>query len=344
MEQDFPITTQSTDEVAAASLRITAVVACYRDAEAVPIMHARLEQTFEGIGVDYEIIFVNDGSPDNAREVLEELASRSPKVVVITHSRAFGSQSAFTSGMRVATGDAVVLLDGDLQDPPELIAEFYARWREGYDIVYGKRVNREAPRLMRLAYKAFYRVLRRLAYIDLPVDAGDFSLMDRRVVDELNQLPESSRFIRGLRAWVGFRAVGVPYVRPKRVFGRTTNSMVKNLQWARRGIVSFSYAPLELILVVALASVVGAVILGIVQIVLRLTNPSSVPSGFTTVILLILMMGGLTLLALSTIGFYVADIYTEVKKRPPYIVDSVLNRPIPRADRSADEIEDASDA
>ncbi len=307
-------------------------------------MHARLTQTFASIGVDYEIIFVNDGSPDNAKQVLEELASQSPKVVVITHSRAFGSQSAFTSGMRIATGDAVVLLDGDLQDPPELIAEFYQRWREGYDIVYGKRVNREAPRLMRLAYKGFYRVLRRLAYVDVPVDAGDFSLMDRRVVDELNSLPESSRFIRGLRAWVGFRAVGVPYVRPKRVFGRTTNSVVKNLQWARRGIVSFSYAPLELILVVALASVVGAVIIGVVQVALRLANPSSVPSGFTTVILLILIMGGLTLLALSTIGFYVADIYTEVKKRPPYIVDSVLNRPLPRPDSSAEGTEDPSDA
>jgi len=307
-------------------------------------MYARLTQTFESLGVDYEIIFVNDASPDGAQEVLEELAGRSPKVVVITHSRAFGSQSAFTSGMRIATGDAVVLLDGDLQDPPELIAEFYQRWREGYDIVYGQRVNREAPRLMRFAYKGFYRILRRLAYVDVPVDAGDFSLMDRRVVDELNRLPESSRFIRGLRAWVGFRAVGVPYVRPKRVFGRTTNSLAKNFVWARKGIVSFSYAPLELILLIALASVVGAVILGVVQVILRLTNPSSVPSGFTTVILLILMMGGLTLLALSTIGFYVADIYTEVKQRPPYIVESVLNHPVPRSDSSAEGTEDPPDA
>jgi dolichol-phosphate mannosyltransferase len=307
-------------------------------------MHARLTETFVRIGVDYEIIFVNDGSPDNAAEVLETLARRDPKVVVITHTRAFGSQSAFTSGMRISTGDAAVLLDGDLQDPPELIAEFFQRWREGYDIVYGERVNREAPPLMRFAYKGFYRILRRLAYVDVPVDAGDFSLMDRRVVDELNRLPESSRFIRGLRAWVGFRAVGVPYVRPKRVFGRTTNSVVKNLLWARKGIVSFSYAPLELILVIALTSVVGAVILGIVQVVLRFTNPSSVPSGFTTVILLILMMGGLTLLALSTIGFYVADIYTEVKMRPPYIVDSVLNRPLPRSGSSTEGTEDPPDA
>ncbi len=304
-------------------------------------MYARLTETFARIGVDYEIIFVNDGSPDNAGEVLERLAARDPKVVVITHTRAFGSQSAFTSGMRTATGDAVILLDGDLQDPPELIAQFYEQWKRGFQIVYGQRINREAPRLMRIAYKGFYRVFSRLAYINVPLDAGDFSLMDRRVVDELNRFPESSRFIRGLRAWVGFRAIGVQYVRPERPFGRTTNSFVKNLLWARRGIVSFSYAPLELILLIALGSVVVAVIAGAVQVALRIANPSSVPSGFTTVILLILMMGGLILLSLSIIGFYVADIYTEVKKRPPFIVDSMLNRPQPRPD-STDDAENPS--
>jgi dolichol-phosphate mannosyltransferase len=295
-------------------------------------MHARLTQTFQQIGVGYEIIFVNDGSPDNAAEVLQELAGRDPKVVVITHSRAFGSQSAFSSGMLVATGDAVVLLDGDLQDPPELIADFYSKWRDGYEIVYGERTNREAPRLMRIAYKGFYRLFRRLSYVSIPLNAGDFSLMDRRVVDELNRLPEAHRFIRGLRAWVGFRSVGVPYVRPERMFGRTTNSFVKNLIWARRGIISFSYVPLELILMFAVASVVIALIAGVVVVVLKLADPSSAPSGITTVILLILLMGGLILTALSIIGFYVADIYTEVKKRPPFVVDTILNRPASRTD------------
>ena len=140
---------------------------------------------------------------------------------------------------------------------------------------------------MRLAYKGFYRLFSRLAYINIPLDAGDFSLMDRRVVDELNRLPESSRFIRGLRAWVGFRAIGVPYVRPERMFGRTTNSFREEPMWARRGIVSFSYAPLELILMIAVFSVVAAVTAGVVQVCLKLANPSSVPSGFTTLILLI---------------------------------------------------------
>lgn len=321
------------------SHKISAVIACYRDADAIPIMYARLKNTFDQIRVDHEIIFVNDGSPDNSAEVLEKLARRDSKVVVISHSRAFGSQSAFTSGMRIATGDAVVLLDGDLQDPPELIVDFYKKWQEGYDIVFGQRIKRDAPRLMRFAYKGFYRVFHRLAYVDIPLDAGDFSLMDRRVVDQLNCLPESSRFIRGLRAWVGFRSIGVPFNRPARVFGRTNYSLVDNLIWARRGIVSFSYAPLEMILVVALIAFVAAVIFGIFEITLKLVNPSSVASGYTTLILLVLMMGGLTLLALSIIGFYVADIYTEVKKRPPFIVESVLNCPNPRVDLTAENAE-----
>jgi dolichol-phosphate mannosyltransferase len=343
VELDHQIVTRLENGGVARTAKISAVIACFGDAEAVPIMHARLTETFVRIGVDYEIIFVNDSSPDNAAEVLKELAERDLRVVVITHTRAFGSQNAFTSGMRIATGDAVVLLDGDLQDPPELIADFYQRWRQGFEIVYGQRVNRETNRFMRFAYKAFYRVFSRLAYINVPLDAGDFSLMDRRVVDELNRLPESSRFIRGLRAWVGFRAIGVPYVRPERAFGRTTNSLVKNLMWARRGIVSFSYAPLEFILLVALTSVVVSAILGLVQVALRLANPSSVPSGVTTIILLILMMGGLILLALSIIGFYVADIYTEVKNRPPFIVESVLNRPNALPDPPGGDAKDSTD-
>lgn len=254
-------------------MKLSAVIACFRDAPAVPIMHARLVKAFASVGADFEIIFVNDGSPDNARQVLTELAARDPNVVVINHARAFGSQSAFTSGMRIATGDAVVLLDGDLQDPPELIPTFVARWQEGYDVVYGERVRRQAPWLMRLLYKGFYRVFRRLAYVEVPLDAGDFSLIDRRVVDAMNALPERQRFLRGLRAWVGYRQVGVEYVRPERMFGRTTNSFRKNLGWARRAIVSFSYAPLDIITGLAL-TVVGASFLGLlVQVVLRLVDP-----------------------------------------------------------------------
>ncbi len=290
-------------------------------------MHERLTRTFEQAGVDGEIIFVNDGSPDDSREVLNRLADRDQKVTVVNHSRPFGSQSAFTSGMRIATGDAVVLLDGDLQDPPEVIPELIAKWREGYDVVYGERVEREAGRLMRFAYKRFYRLFRRLSYVDVPLDAGDFGLMDRRVVDALNALPEAHRFLRGLRAWVGFRQTGVPYHRPERMFGETTNSLVKNLGWARRAIISFSYVPLDLITWLAL-SVVGLSFAAIiVEIGARIAFPDSAPRGITTVILVVLFLGGIQLLCLSIMGSYLAHMYEETKRRPAYVVEEIVNPP-----------------
>jgi dolichol-phosphate mannosyltransferase len=309
------------------TVKLSAVIACYRDAPAVPIMHERLVAACAAAGVDYEIIFVNDGSPDNAGDVLAELAERDPKVVVINHARAFGSQSAFTSGMRIATGDAVVLLDGDLQDPPEVIPSFVEKWREGFDVVYGQRVQREAPRHMQIFYKAFYRVFKRLAYIDVAVDAGDFSLIDRKVMDAMNALPESHRFLRGLRAWVGFKQVGVPYVRPERMFGTTTNSFRKNLGWARRAIVSFSYAPLDLITGVALTVVAASFVSLLVQLALRVIEPGSAPKGVTTLIVIVLFLGGVQLLCLAIIGTYLGHMYEEVKRRPPFVVESILNPP-----------------
>src|SRR5439155_12601879 len=224
--------------------RLSAVVACYRDAPAVPEMHDRLSTTFQKLGVDYEIIFVNDASPDNARDVLEKLAEIDPRVRVINHSRNFGSQGAFTSGMQAAPGDAAVRLDGDLQDPPEIIEAFYEQGKEGYDVVYGVRVKRQASRFLQVAYKAFYRTFRATSYVKIPLDAGDFSLLDRRVVDVLNKLPETNRFLGGMRAWVGFRQTGVPYIRAGRAYGETTNSLIPNFGWARKAIISFSYKPL----------------------------------------------------------------------------------------------------
>jgi glycosyltransferase involved in cell wall biosynthesis len=290
-------------------------------------MYERLREAFKTIGIDYEIIFVNDCSPDNAREVLADLARRDTKVVVINHTRAFGSQGAFTSGMRLATGDAVVLLDGDLQDPPEVIAAFVKKWREGFDVVYGERVERETTAFMQRAYKLFYRAFRRLSYLNVPLDAGDFGLLDRRVVDVLNELPESQRFVRGLRAWVGFRQGGVPYVRPERMFGSSTNSLLKNVGWARQAIISFSYVPLDLIAWLAFLTV-GASFIGLVtQLVLRFADPGLAPKGFTTLIVAMLFIGGVQLLCLAIVGCYVAHIYEESKHRPSFLVESVLNNP-----------------
>jgi len=312
--------------------KLSAVVACYRDAPAVPIMYQRLSAVFQKISVDYEIIFVNDCSPDNAREVLANLSLQDKKVIVINHTRNFGSQSAFTSGMHIATGDAVILLDGDLQDPPELIESFFQTWQEGYDVVYGVRTKREATLFMRVAYKIFYRIFRTMSYVPVALDAGDFSLLDRRVVNILNNLPENNRFVRGLRAWVGFKQTGIPYIRPERMFGHTTNSLLKNLGWARRAIFSFSYAPLNFITWLAFITVGFSFIAMTIQIALRLLFPELAPRGFTTVIILILFMGGIQLLCLSIIGSYLAHIYDEVKRRPSYIIESILNPPSKRED------------
>jgi dolichol-phosphate mannosyltransferase len=314
--------------------KISAIIACYRDEPAVPVMHERLTNVFRKIGVDYEIIFVNDASPDNAREVLAALAARDPKVVVINHTRNFGSQNAFTSGMRLATGGAVVLLDGDLQDPPELIEQFHAKWLEGFDVVYGVRIKREATNFLKIAYKAFYRVFRAASYVPIPLDAGDFSLLDRRVVEALNSLPENNRFLRGLRAWVGFRQTGVPYVRPERMFGVTTNNMLRNLGWARKGILSFSYAPLDLIVWLALGTVGASFVAILVQVAVRLVHPELAPRGISTVVVLILFLGGIQLLCLAIIGSYLAHIYDEVKRRPPYIVESIMNDPRPSREKT----------
>jgi polyisoprenyl-phosphate glycosyltransferase len=297
---------------------ISAVIACYKDALAIPEMHARLTAAFNALGVTYEIIFVNDCSPDHSRQVLLDLSIRDANVLVVEHSRNFGSQSAFVSGMGVASGKAVVLLDGDLQDPPEVIAEFHAKWKEGFDVVYGRRIKREAPFLLNLAYKGFYRLFRRMSYIEVPTDAGDFSLMDRKVVDEILSLPEKDQFLRGLRAWVGFRQTGVPYLRPERKYGASTNNLLKNIQWAKKGIFSFTYLPLE-IMGYAGASLFLLSILGVLfQITARILYPDT-PQGISTIIVLVLFLGGTQLLGMAVLGEYIGKIFEEAKSRPHFI-------------------------
>ncbi len=284
----------------------------------MPIMHDRLVKTFYRINVDYEIIFVNDCSPDNTSEVLQGLVQKDKHVIGIEHSRNFGSQSAFMSGMEVATGDAVVLLDGDLQDPPELIAEFYQKWTEGTDVVYGQRVRRDGNKGLARLYKIFYRIFRGLSYVPMPLDAGDFSMMDRKVVDELVKLPETDQFLRGLRAWVGFQQDGVPYTRPERMFGVTTNNWRRNLGWARKAIFSFSYVPLELLTYLGWSLTLVSFLAILLQIILYFTG-FPVPRGITTIIVLILFFGGINMLAISILGEYQAKILEEVKKRPKFI-------------------------
>lgn len=302
----------------ATTTKLSAVIACFFDTQAIPYMHKRLSEAFACCGTDYEIIFVNNGSPDNCDEVLKGITAQDDHVVALELSRNFGSQSAFLSGMQIATGDAVILLDGDLQDPPELIPQMFAKWQEGYEVVYGRRVKRDTKRFLGWCYKAFYRVFREMAYVPMPVDAGDFSLMDRRVVNVLLALPETDQFLRGLRAWVGFNQTGVDYVRPERMFGRTTNNWRKNIWWAKKGIFSFSFVPLELLTYFAALVTVLSFLAGVYQVGYRLTHPG-MPAGVTTLMILILFFGGVQLLAVSIIGEYLMKIFEETKARPKYL-------------------------
>jgi dolichol-phosphate mannosyltransferase len=304
---------------------ITAIVACYKDELAIPVMYERLVATFRKIAVDYEIIFVNDGSPDDCAGAILKLTVRDPRVVGVTHSRNFGSQMAFRSGMEMATKDACVLLDGDLQDPPELIEEFYERWQAGYDVVFGRRIKREMPIIWGMLYKAFYRVFAAFSYVDIPLDAGDFSLIDKRVVGWLLSCPERDLFMRGLRAYVGFKQIGIDYVRPERMFGVSTNNLFKNIAWAKRGIFSFSNTPLTILTAGGIIMLGLAGALGIVAILIRIFAPELAAHGITTILLSILFFGSLNLFAVGLVGEYVAKIMEEVKGRPR-LIRSVLLR------------------
>lgn len=303
---------------------VSAIIACYKDEQAIPIMHERLTNTFKKIGCDYEIIFVNDGSPDNSAAVIQQISELDPKVLGITHSRNFGSQMAFRSGMELSTKDSVVLLDGDLQDPPELIEDFYAKWSEGFDIVYGRRIKREMSWMWGMMYKLFYRLFAIFSYIKIPLDAGDFSLIDHRAVRWLLKCPERDLFMRGLRAYVGFKQAGVDYVRPERMFGRSTNSFIKNIDWAKKGIFSFSNAPLTMLTSAGVILLCGSVLIVLVMALLRIFLPDIAPRGFTTVIITILLFGSFNLFAIGLVGEYVAKIMAEVKGRPRLIRSALI--------------------
>jgi polyisoprenyl-phosphate glycosyltransferase len=302
--------------------RLSAVIACYKDAQAIPLMYQRLSDVFASLAVDYEIIFVNDGSPDDSDTVLQELTAKDDHVLAILHSRNFGSQNALVSGMQAATGDAVILLDGDLQDPPEVIPAFYEKWRAGNDVVYGRRGKREGSVVFALLCKAFYRIFRGVSEVPMPIDAGDFSLMDRRVVSELLAMPETDQFLRGLRAWVGFKQTGVDYLRPARAFGRSTHSWLKNFWWAKKAIFSFSFLPIEVLgyagAALTLLSLTGLVY----QIIDSLRHPQ-ISHGIAIIIALILVFGGINLLAIAILGEYLGKVFDEVKRRPKFIRKTV---------------------
>lgn len=317
---------------------ISAIVACYKDENAIPIMHQRLVTVFNKLGLDYEIIFVNDCSPDNSTEIIREISACDPHVIGITHSRNFGSQAAFRSGMELASKESCVLLDGDLQDPPELIEDFVREWRAGADVVYGRRIKREMPLLLEACYRGFYRIFSAMSEFPIPKNAGDFSLMDRSVVYWILQCKERDVFLRGLRAYVGFKQVGVDYIRPERMFGVSTNNWIKNIGWAKKGIFSFSRIPLHMLTATGGIAVVGTVCLALVSIVVRFLSPESVPKGVTFVSLLVMFFGSFSILGIGLLGEYIGKIFEETKARPFFIRRNLILRGEVRAPNSKEVV------
>ena len=298
---------------------LSAIIACYKDALAIPIMYKKLTEVFTKLEIDYEIIFVNDCSPDESEKIILDLSSLDPHVIGISHSRNFGSQMAFRSGMELSSKEGVVLLDGDLQDPPELIEKFYNKWEEGFDVIYGRRIKRQMPWYWGMMYKSFYRIFALFSYIKIPLDAGDFSLMDRRVVGWLLSCPERDLFIRGLRAYIGFKQEGIDYERPDRMFGASTNSLLKNIDWAKKGIFSYSNVPLTMLTSIGIIFLIVSLFIAFVVAILRIFRPDIVPPGITTVLIVILIFGSFNIFAIGLVGEYISKILIEVKERPRLI-------------------------
>jgi dolichol-phosphate mannosyltransferase len=298
---------------------LSVVVPVYDEEAALPAFYERLKGALARLPCSAEIVFVDDGSRDRSAAILDALAARDPRVRVIAFTRNFGHQAALCAGLDHCTGAAAVMIDADLQDPPELIVDFHAAWKAGHDVVYGERQRiREGP-VKRLVYHLFYRLLRSLASIEIPLDTGDFALVDRHVIDRLKALPERTRFLRGLRTWVGSRQLGIEYVREARSLGESKYPLTKLLKLAFDGIVSFSTLPLRLALVLGSLVSLSAAALIVALVYLRLSHSFDLP-GWTSLMVIVLFLGGIQLITVGIVGEYVARIYEEVKRRPLYLV------------------------
>jgi polyisoprenyl-phosphate glycosyltransferase len=300
--------------------RYSVVVPVYNEEETVPELARRLGAMLDGLGDTSEVLVVDDASQDDTFRLLLELHQRDERFKPIRLARNFGHQAAISAGIDLAAGDAVVIIDGDLQDPPEVVPELVARWRDGYDVVYGVRVRREGESwFKRFTAALFYRLLQRVAETDVPLDAGDFRLVDRRVADAFRVLRERNRYVRGMFSWVGFNQIGVPYQRDARYAGGRKYSYRKSLKLAVDGIVSFSTVPLRAVLGVGFLIAFGSFLLGVFAIVARVAGWYSTP-GWASLLLAIALLGGMQLTLIGVVGLYVGRIADEVKARPLYVV------------------------
>jgi dolichol-phosphate mannosyltransferase len=304
-------------------LEISVVAPVLNEEGSVRELHARLTEVLAPLG-SYEIVIVDDGSTDGTWELLSALAARDPHLRLVRLSRNFGHQVAMTAGLDAARGDAVVLMDGDLQDPPEVIPHLVARWHDGYDVVYAVRSVRPGETRFKLwTAKVFYRLIGRMSPVAIPEDAGDFRLLARPAADALRRMPEQARFLRGMSSWIGFRQTGVPYERDARRAGETKYPTRKMVRFAVDAITSFSTTPLRIVGGVGFTLVVFFVGYLGYTIYRRFFTDATVP-GWTTVIVLLLLIGGAQLIALGVIGQYIARIYDESKRRPLYVVSEVV--------------------
>lgn len=301
-------------------VKYTVIVPVYNEEEVIAHTYARLRETMDSLGEPYELLFVNDGSRDRTAVILEGICAEDSRARLIDFSRNFGHQIAVTAGMDHARGDAVVIIDADLQDPPEVILDMIAKWKEGYEVVYGKRLKRKGETLFKkLTAMAFYRFLRSMTNVEIPVDTGDFRLMDRKVVDVLRGLKEKNRFVRGLVSWVGFRQTAVEYVREERFAGETKYPLRKMIRFALDAITSFSFKPLRLATYFGFALSSISFIYLLVVLYERLFTSATEP-GWASIVAINLLFNGIMLMMLGIVGEYVGRIYEESKNRPLYIV------------------------
>ena len=307
--------------------KISVVVPMYYEEEVAKECYTRLKDVLEKIeNYNYEIIFVNDGSKDKTLEILKEIAKENKNVKIISFSRNFGHQCAVTAGLRYVTGDAIVIIDADLQDPPELIPEMIKLWEEGNEVIYGKRKSREGEsRFKLLTASMFYKTLNALSDVEIPKDTGDFRLVDRKVVEVINSLPEHNKFLRGLFSWVGFKQKAYEYERKERYAGKTKYPLKKMLKLAQDGIFSFSIKPLKIVGAMGILSVIISIILFVYAVLSYALNWNNLTPGWTSLMVTITFLGGMILISLWMIGEYIGRIYDETKRRPEYIIEETFN-------------------
>ncbi len=301
---------------------LSVVIPVCEEEQNLPLLYERLTKTLREAEPDYEIVFVDDGSRDRSVAILRDLAAQDSRVTLVELSRNFGHQIAISAGLDYARGDGVIIMDADLQDPPEVLPHFIAKWREGHDVVYAIREQRKEGRLKRSLYAMFYRMLQRIANIEIPLDAGDFCIMDRRVVEILNGMPERNRFVRGIRSWVGLDQVGLAYERHARYAGREKYSYRRLVYLALDGLISFSFVPLRMITILGFVVSAISILLAIGYTIQKLTFGLT-PPGFATTVVAIFFLAGIQLITIGVIGEYVGRIFEEVKRRPLYVVRRV---------------------